>query len=223
MRVDTSIEDLIGVNASYHHEHRVSESDVQQANRIAQVIESTRTDVGPQVGDIVQYTTRHGDYYPRAHIENVNDGRLSICEQPSEPFITVDEGAVRTSTSGGAWASIPATLERVGTAQKSFVAWGHCGPCGNGAFRVFAQVNVWRYTDGNPEFSTETHDMFYATRLDKPDDYGYVYHVRRGYSTPYQAFRTDAEYLRWLESTHGIERPAAWLNSTIVWTPRASV
>lgn len=211
-------ESLIGVNASYHQQHRVSESDVQKASRIAQVIESTRTDAGPQVGDIVQYTTKHGDYHSTAHIEHMTDGKWIICEQPSTPFVSVIRGAVNTNTSGGAWASIPTNPEYVGVAQKAFVSWGHCGPCANGAFTVVAQVNVWRYTDGNPEFSTEHHDMFYVTRLDRPDGYGYIYHVSRGWSMPYKAFRTDGEYQDWLNRYDGVERPAAWTNSKIVWT-----
>ena len=215
-----TLESLIAVNASYHHEHRVSESDVQKATRIAQVIESTRTDAAPQAGDIVQYTTKHGDYYHRAHIEGMCDGKLSICEQPSTPFVVVEEGIVRTNTSGGAWAAIPANLKYIGVTTKKFVAWGHCGPCGNGAFGVIAHVNVWRYTDGNPEFSTEHHDQFWVTRLEQPDGYGYIYHVSQGYSTPYKAFRTDAEYLRWLETIQGVERPSAWPNSKIVWASK---
>jgi hypothetical protein len=216
-----TMETLIGVNASYHQEHRVTESDVQKANEVARVIEKTRNNVVPQPGDIVQYTTKHGDYYARAHIEGGNgDGKLSICEQPSTPFVNVDGGIVRTNTSGGAWASIPATLEHVGVANKAFVHWGHCGRCGNGAFTVIAQVNVWRYTDGNSEFSTEHYNMFYTTHLEKLDGYGYLYHVSCGYSTPYTAFRTEREYRQWIDTYGGVERPAAWSNSRIVWTKK---
>lgn len=217
-----NLESLVEVNPSYHHEHRVLMSDVEKANRIAQVIELTRRDDTPQAGDIVRYTTKHGDYYPKAHIEGLNeDGKLVVCEQPYIPFVTVENGVVRTDTSGGSWSALPAKLERVGTAQKAFKAWGHCGPCGNGAFTVLAQVNVWRYTDGNPEFSTENHDMFYATRLERPDRYGYIYRVSQDYSTPYKAFRTEAEYLRWLETIQGVERQAAWPNSRIVWASKS--
>jgi hypothetical protein len=215
-----TMETLIGVNARYHHQHRVTESDVQKANEIVRVIEQTRNNAIPQPGDIVQYTTKHGNYYAKAHIEGTTDGRLSICENPSTPFVTVYDGIVRTNTSGGAWASIPANLEHVGVANKAFVHWGHCGPCGNGAFTVIATVNVWRYTDGNPEFSTEHHDMFYATHLDKPDTYGYTHIVTSGYSTPHTAFRTEGEYHDWLTACEGAERPAAWANSRIVWVKK---
>lgn len=216
------LDGLISANLSYHHEHRVTESDVQKANALVQAIEASRNSTAPQPGDIIQYTTKHGDFYARAHIEGLtDDGKLSICEQPYIPFVLVDNGRVRTNTSGGAWAAVPAQLEFVGPSRKSFKAWGHCGPCGNGTFQVLAQVNVWRYTDGNPEFTTEHHDMYYATHLDHPDGYGYIYHVSKGYSTPYTAFRTDAEYQEWLNQVGGIERPAAWPSSRLVWAKKA--
>lgn len=214
-----TLEGLIDVNPSYHHEHRVTESDVQKANRIARVIESTRTDYAPRVGDIVQYTNKYGNYYAQAHIENMNEeGRWVICEQPMIPFVMVDNGAVCTSTSGGAWSSVPGKLEYVGTTQKLFKDWGHCGRCGGGAFRVIARVNVWRYTDGNPEFSTEKHNMFYVYHSEKPIGCGYHWTVTREVSTPYKAFRTEAEYQAWLDEYQGVERPAAWDYSKIVWT-----
>jgi hypothetical protein len=219
--MEYTLETLIEVNTGYHHQHRVTASDVEKANRVKQAIEASRSDTTPKAGDIVQLTTKHGDYYAKVHIEGTNeDGKLSVCERPYVPFVIVDGQTVNTSTSGGAWCAIPAKLERVGVAQKAFHDWGHVGACANGAITIMAQVNVWRYTDGNPEFTTETHDRFYAYFHDEPVGCGYLVTVLLD-GCAHTAFHTQAEYLRWVEESKGVECDGYWPNSKIVWTRRA--
>lgn len=211
------IESLKAINASYDSEHRVMQYDVDKANSYAKVIEETRNKDFPMIGDIVEYTDKYGDYYRNAHIEQVHDNELHIVERPYEPFITVNVESKRyyTSTSGGAWAHIPKKLKLIGTREKSFVDWGHCGACGNGAIRFYANVNVWECIETDSEYTTRTHDKFYMTISKQLNSHDYKYIITKG-SQSHTAFRTDEEYQAWLKTFHGIEVIRNY--NIVVWT-----
>lgn len=211
-----TIDTLIEINPLYHAQHTLIQSDVDKANKLIEFIEKTRTQSVPQIGDIVEFTSEYGDYYENAHIETVSENEIYICEKPSVPFIYtgLSENRLSTSTSGGAWTYIPKNLEYVGTKEKLFKDWGHCGACGNGAIQFRANVNVWRYIKGNSKFTTKTHDRFFVYVSEKPDPYKYTISKCSG---NYIAFRTDKEYNAWLKTFHGIEEVGPRGNK-IVWT-----
>ena len=50
-------------------------------NNYVQLIEQTRSEITPQVGDRVVYVTEHGDYYGHALIDNMHreEECLSVC------------------------------------------------------------------------------------------------------------------------------------------------
>ena len=52
-----SIETLRELNASYDREHWLTQDDVDMANNYVQLIERTRSEITPQVGDRVVYVT----------------------------------------------------------------------------------------------------------------------------------------------------------------------
>lgn len=204
------------INGSYHSEHTVTISDVKKVNDTIRVIENSRSKETPQVGDIVQFTNKHGEYYAKAHVERTGN-ELYICEQAYIPFVSIDGidgNRVSTSTSGGAWSDIPSNINYVGTKKKLFKIWGHSGACANGALDFQAEVSVWEYTEGEHEFTTRTHDKFYVD-ISKSDKQEYKYKISGSYKT---AFRTDEEYQAWLKTYHGVEKDGAWGNSKIVWT-----
>jgi len=70
-------ESLIKINAAFQETHRIQQTDVDIANDIIKIIEKSRTDDKIQVGDIVEFTTSHGDYYKNAHIENIYGNKSS--------------------------------------------------------------------------------------------------------------------------------------------------
>ena len=63
------IETLKERNVSYDHEHGLTQKDVDMANNHVQLIERTRSEVTPQIGDRLVYVTEHGDYYGNALID----------------------------------------------------------------------------------------------------------------------------------------------------------
>ena len=102
-----SIEKLKELNVSYDHEHWLTQEDVDMANTYVQLIERTRSEVTPQIGDRLVYVTEHGDYYGHALIDSrsAKEGCLSVCEQPHVPFVWKEDGNIRLSVSGGAFQS----------------------------------------------------------------------------------------------------------------------
>lgn len=220
-----TIETLKQINLGYDYDHRVTESDVEKANQWVKFIESRRTEESPQIGDIVEFTDKHGDYYKNAHIEKVEGDTLNICEQPYIPFVGIYNNKLYTSTSGGAWTNIPQNLKLIGKRSKLFKDWGHCGACGNGAINFECMVNVWEYAEPDQfhqGYSTKNHNKFYVTVLEKEEDREkhnyYKYLVTTSGCTSHTAFKTDKEYQAWLKTFNGVEFNGHWQNQRIVWT-----
>lgn len=61
-----SIETLRERNVSYDHQHWLTQKDVDMANNYVELIERTRSEITPQIGDRLVYVTEHGDYYGNA-------------------------------------------------------------------------------------------------------------------------------------------------------------
>ena len=104
------IETLRNINQRYcGHPHILTNSDVEMVNNWISKIQQERMGE-PKVtpGDLVQLTTRYGDYYGRALVNSVEeDGQVYVCEQPYTPFVYVDSyGKVGMNASGGAWSYI---------------------------------------------------------------------------------------------------------------------
>lgn len=211
-------ETLTPLNQGFISAHyRLTDSDVDLANKLVDLIEQTRNPDRPMPGDIVEFTTVHGDFYPNAHVENAYENGLYICEQPYIPFVSDAGGKPSFSTSGGAWCEIPRNLKRIGTRPKLFNEFGHLGPCANGAIEFCAEVNVWAYTESDPYFPYTTRDwcrchMSYAEK--SRDSFGYHYYMDG------RAFHTEKEYLAWLATYHGIEFEGYWPNQTVIFCYR---
>ncbi|MFF2532433.1 DUF4121 family protein [Brevibacillus sp. NPDC058079] len=210
-----TIESLKALNPLYDNEHGITQADVDNVNQMVELIENSRNNK-PQIGDIVEYTSKYGDYYGRAHIETIQDD-LYICEQPYIPFVGKCENkdTIYTSTSGGAWTHIPNNLQYVGAKEKSFVVWGHS--VGNGSVLFHATINVWTYTEGSHEFTTKTHDKFYVSILKEADEYGYGFLIRKE-GVSHTAFQTKGEYQAWLKTYRGVEKEGSSNNNKIAWT-----
>lgn len=211
-----TIETLKDINASYDNDYGVTESDVNMVNALVKLIEGTRNDDSPRIGDMVQYVNKSGNYYEHAHIEKVNGSTLYICEKPMTPFITSYGKTLSTNASGGAWSTIPSNLKWVGKEEKAFIEWGHGGARQNGAVKFLATVNVWEYTDGEHEFTTKTHDKLFVSVRGQGDPNGLNYYIMKD-GSPYGVMPTESEYQAWLKTYHGVERDGFMENSRIVW------
>ena len=219
-----NIDSLVKLNYSYHTEHKITQADVDMANMRVRIIEESRTDHTIQVGDIVEYTTAHGDFYRNGHFQSYEeaDDQWYICEQPYVPFIslTTSMDNITCDTSGGAWADIPSKLKLIGKRKKKFKDWGHKGVCGNGSITFEALVNVWEYKEPNPlygEYTTREYDRQYIHyRLD-------LLSLKRG-SRQYRyygqdiSFATKTEYEIWRDTFRGVELAGHHEAQTVVFT-----
>ena len=77
-----TVETLKPLNILYDHKHWLTQQDVDMANGYVELIERTRSEKIPQVGDRLIYVDRYGKYYGNALIEKRKntDGLISICE-----------------------------------------------------------------------------------------------------------------------------------------------
>lgn len=219
-----TLETLLPLNGSYHQEHRLNQSDVDMANKYVETIENSRSEQQIQVGDIVEYTTKYGDYYKNAHIESFDkyeDNMWHICEQPYIPFIGLnkDGNNIYCSTSGGAWTNIPNTLKYLGKRKKLFKDWGSCGACGNGSVCFEAEVNVWEYKEPNAlygEYTTKDYNKQYISycvdECGNPKNGSQYRYFGNGI-----AFANKDDYNAWLKTYRSVEFKGNWKNQTVVF------
>jgi hypothetical protein len=148
-------ETLIALNTSYHHDHRVTEADVVNINRLVELIEGARQGepTQPLDGDrIICISSTKGVVSRRGHIQKRQSiGRwMTICTDPYVPFI--DE-SLFSDASGGYWILVEETdipsFTFVRKELKTFCAWGHMGMTRNGAIDFQAEVFVWELTHPN--------------------------------------------------------------------------
>ena len=212
-----SVETLRELNVSYDHEHGLTQKDVDMANSYVELIEQTRSEITPQIGDRLIYVTEDGDYYGNALIENLhhkNKGHLSICEQPSIPFVWNDNGNIRLSVSGGAFHAVnPKELKFLKWTDGSFKDWGHCRACANGAVAFYAKVPMWFYSEPNPKygnFTTETYRKFYFNKKEESEA-GNLY---QGFDI---AFRNEAELQQFVEDYEGTIFKGNWPTQIVLW------
>ena len=219
-----TIESLTEINASFHMEYKINQSDVDIANKYVEIIEKSRTDDAIQAGDIIELTTKHGDYYRNAHVENLDSetNEWSVCEKPSVPFVYISEitNKIKCNTSGGPWSSVPNNLKLLGTRKKMFTDWGHCRSCANGAIEFEATVNVWEYKQPDPlygDYTTKQYDKHYISycvdSLGNPKN-GSMYR----YLGNNIAFIAKEDYEAWRDTFRGVEFTGNWPNQTVVFT-----
>ena len=121
-----TVETLKPLNILYDHEHWLTQQDVDMANGYVELIERTRSEKTPQIGDRLIYVDRYGKYYGNALIENNDEesGRISICEEPYIPFVWEQDANIRLSVSGGAFHHIdPKQLKFVRWTEGAFKDW----------------------------------------------------------------------------------------------------
>lgn len=210
-----TIETLTEINQRFCNAHyKITDSDLKMANDYVFLIERTRSETEPKVGDRIRYTDKYGDYYGRAHIDRIEDGVANICENPYVPFIwkNTSKDGISCSTSGGAWENIPVEkLTYVGTEEKTFCDWGHCHACANGAVEFKAEVSVWEYDCHETPHTTKTHNKMFVSYSKEPNDFGYRF-IGDG-----KAWKNELEFQAWLETVHGEVSKGYCNNQLIVW------
>lgn len=140
--------------------YRITERDVEKVNQLITRIRKDRTEdeeIHPAIGDIVEYTTRSGEYYGRSHIEYIGDDSITVCLHPDIPFCHGDTNRIRYTTHGKSYSTLDRkNLEPAGTAPKEFRTWGHAGRNPRGTVHFQASVRMWRCVEPEPYFEGYT-------------------------------------------------------------------
>ena len=179
--------------------------DVEIATFYKELIQQSRSPEFPQPGDALEFTDKFGNFYPKAHLEKINeDGTLYICENPMAPF--VEGHRMCFSTSGGAWRSLPPSWELIGSYEKIFFTWDSSGPRAGGGLYFPVMVKKWKYKEPSLflGYSAENYFKYEASFLRKPTDMGYIILVRKN-AVSHKGFKTNTEYLQWLLEIDGIQ------------------
>lgn len=177
-----NIQELNEINMRYLQEHyEITERDKSNINKIIKIIENTRDNTQPKTGDIVVFTSQHGEYYKNAIISNSFDGDdFEICKCPYTPFFSSYEDLtknIKISVSGGAFHTFNKNMFKYkGKKQRLFCDWGICGPCADGAIDFYATVNIWEVKEKNifGDYTTEKYQKMTIRKLEEPSDFGYI-------------------------------------------------
>ena len=200
---------------SAHYE--LTESDVEKVNTCVELLEKSRTTEKPMRGDIVRYTTENGEYYAHAFIESIQDGQAYIAEhsnvylQAHEKF---ENGFSCQVSAGGAFHYIPVDeMVYIGTEEKRFWHFGHCGGCADGGIDFYATVNVWECDLNEERYSTRTHDKHYISHDPESDKFGGNYQF---VSDKHKAWKTEEDFQAWLRTFRGVVEPGG-TKLFVVW------
>lgn len=167
-----------------------------------ELIERTRSEVTPRIGDRLAYMTEHRDYYGNAFIDSrsVKEGYLSICEQPYMSFVWEEDDSIRLGISGGIFHSAnPEEPKSLKWTEGVFKDWGHRGTCASDSVSFLAKVSLWFYAGPNPrygDFTIETCRKFYLHKREESEN-GNLY---QGFDI---AFRDEAESRQFLKDCEG--------------------
>lgn len=197
-----TIESLKKSNGRFLGTHyRLTEADVDLANKYTNLIEKSRSKLIPKAGDIVRYTNEYGDYSHFAHIDNIVEEEAYICASANPSIHTSNNNdGFSFSTSGGPWYYIPTNkMEYVGTEEKEFWDFGHCGACADGGIYFKATVNVWECNENKMKYSTKERDKYYIYHHEEKTDCGYHYTAHRN-SMSAHAWRTENDLQAWLRT-----------------------
>lgn len=212
-----TVETLQNLNDAHDYRYDVSESDTEKVNSLISLIQKERENQKePVAGDMIEFTTRSGDYYNRAHIERIKDGCLEICLSPHTPFCYDDVEQACYDTSGGPWTHLDNTKpEPARIKAKLFKTWGHCGRCASGAVYFKTFVRSWRYTESKPVFggyTTKDWTKYFISKMPDPERPGEYTYISDGFT-----IYTDTEFNRLVQILHGELFDGIYRNSLVLW------
>lgn len=214
-----NIKELKEINQRYLNTHyEITEREKENINNLINIIEKTRDKQTPKTGDIVKFTSEHGEYFENALISSIwEDGKIEICECPYTPFFTIynkSKNDIRISVSGGSFHDFNKNLFKyIGTGKRKFCDWGSCGACADGAIDFCANVNVWEVKQKNKfePYTTEKYNRMFIHKLEKSTDLGYTI-LGDGI-----AFKNDKDYNAFLRTYKAKEFQGYCQNQTVIF------
>lgn len=192
------------INAVYlsDYSHRIEQRDVQFANQCVKLMYNTLYLKTPKVGDVVQYTTKEGIYYPHAHIDRIENGVASVCLAPFMPFVYIRDGKIHMdSVSGGPWVRIPVSaLKKAGVESKWFHFFGSAGACAHGAIEFEGYANCWEYAEEGLLFGEYSTKLYNRTVFRKIDGKWYLTET-----TDLESVPDPKDFEQWMRETKGVQ------------------
>ena len=217
-----TLEQLSKWNQGFEIEHgKCNEFDLQKVNNYIELIEESRNNSHPMIGDIVQYTNKYGEYFSHAIVEWTEDGQVGLCESGNPSIHKSNDNwwGFGLSISGGAFPKVLLrNMKLVGKKDTRFWDFGHCGACGNGGIDFYATVNVWECNVNEQKYSTKDRDKYYVHYCEKNHPSGYHFFASKG-ATSSNAWKTLSEMQDWLR-TKRADIEQGYCRNIIVWTYR---
>lgn len=212
-----TIESLQYLNDTCDYGYAVSQNDADKVNRLIGFIRKERDSrKEPTAGDIIEFTTRSGDYFKDAHIQQIKDGKLEICLSAHTPFCYEKEEQASYNISGGPWTSLDKLQPQpAGVRTRLFKTWGHCGRCANGAVYFKTFVRVWRYTEEKPfygRYTTKDWAKYFISKIPDPERPGEFTYTGDGF-----AIYTQTEFCKLVQILHGEIFDGIHHNSLVLW------
>ena len=126
----------------------ITEKEVRKVNRMLELIENVRSrQMCPTEGDCVEFVSRSGDYFGKAHIERITGKYADICLIPETVFCFDDMGKAAYDTTGSPWTQVNIrNMKPAGTEIRIFRTWGFGKRSSTGSLRFDA-----RSGNGNTE------------------------------------------------------------------------
>lgn len=213
-----TLEELTRNNATHIDTHGpLDEEDVARINKVSDIIEKNRGNV-PQIGDVVEVFTRKGEYFPHAHIAEINpNGTVVVCA--SGGLAVVNSKGEMSRVSGGPWMTLDVQLfSPNGEYVKDFQFYRPAAFYQAHAMVIFqAKVRRWKYANPNPLYGNYSEKDYYRclhhifSEKDSKMFGGYRHYAGS------KGFRTEEDYLAWLITYKGVEFKGEFRNTVFVY------
>ena len=143
--VEINMEQLKKINQNYlNAHHSIEKEDLENIKKLINLIEITRDNTQPKIGDTVRFTSKNGKYVCK-------NGKIVICEKPYTPFFKEydkKKNDISLSVSGGTFHILEANMFKyLKKYKRKFCNWGVCGACFNESINFLAMVNVWEVNE----------------------------------------------------------------------------
>lgn len=188
-----------------------------------ELIEKTRTNTEPKIGDIIQFTNKYGDYFHNGHIDKIIGDKAIICTEPYIPFVYInyndEKQGITCSTSGGYFEEIDKNkLIYIGKKKKCFKLPNNDIFAKNSSIEFEAEVSVWEYAEDNmyikdgKTFTTKDYNkMFIHCDKNRNNPFSYKYIGKN------IAWQKDKELQVWLRTYRAEIFHTPNENSMLVW------
>lgn len=207
-----SVQTLLPLNVSYDYEYRLNEKDVQNVNGIVEQLENERLKTIPKPGDMVLYTSKHGDYLPDCLIECYDNLGIKVITMPCIPCVIKTASGLNCMPGRGSETYLSADkLKYVGKTRSLFKIYGTQGVCRDGFVHFYAEVNLWEYKEPDPlygEFTTKDWGKIYLRKVNTENAL---------YSSDKITFRDEDSFQRFLKAYQGKIFPGNYPDQIVVW------